>query len=111
MNDAYVMKAILGMAAVTFVLRAIPFFTAAKWKDNHSVQTMGKFLPPAIMLILVAYSFKGVQWTMWPFGAVELVAVGAVIGFQVFFRNPFISIVAGTAIYVIARPLMAASGA
>lgn len=108
MNDTYVLKAIFGMAAMTFVLRAIPFFTAARWKDNQAVKSMGKFLPPAIMLILVAYSFKGVQWTIWPFGAMELVAVGAVVGLQVLFRNPFVSIVAGTVLYIMARPFFIA---
>jgi branched-subunit amino acid transport protein AzlD len=101
------MEAILAMAAVTFALRAFPFHIAGRWKDSAIVRMMGRFLPPAIMLILVAYSFNGVQWATWPSGVPELLAVTAVVILHVLFRNPFVSIVAGTVLYVIARPLLA----
>ena len=92
-----------GIVAVGFVvnfgLRALPFVlfggkgrTIPAWIDRVS-----GFISPVIIVALVVYSFAGLAWrTPWPYAA-GVVAVG----FQVWKRNPLLSIVAGTALYML----------
>ena len=58
-DSAYALKAIAVMALVTFALRALPF-VAAEWLEHHPVvRRLGRFLPLAIMLLLVLHSALG----------------------------------------------------
>lgn len=104
MNDhAYLLAVIGAMAAVTFGLRALPF-VAAQWLQKHPVVgRLGGFLPLAIMTLLLLHSAaSGVQehrWGPWT----ELVAVAVVAGLQWWKRQPLLSMVAGTTLYVLAR--------
>lgn len=103
MNGAYVVSAIVAMGVVTFALRALPF-VAARWLQKHSVvRQLGEFLPLAIMTLLVVHSAAGSaqQHTggPWP----ELAAVALTVAVQWFRRNALLSIVLGTALYVLLR--------
>lgn len=92
----------LGVVAVGFgvnyALRALPFVlfagkdrTLPKW-----VTTFGAFVSPVIIALLIFYSYSGLAWkTAWPYLA------GAVtVGLQLWKRNPLVSIVAGTVLYM-----------
>ena len=58
-DTAYALQGIAVMALVTFALRALPF-VAAQWLEHHPiVHRLGRFLPPAIMLLLVVHSMLG----------------------------------------------------
>ena len=93
----------LGIVAAGFVvnfgLRALPFIlfggkdrTIPPWIDRVS-----GFISPVIIAALVVYSFAGLAWrTPWPY-----VAGFVVIGLQVWKRNPLLSIVVGTIVYML----------
>ena len=93
----------LGIVAAGFVvnfgLRALPFIlfggkdrTIPPWIDRVS-----GFISPAIIAALVVSSFAGLAWrTPWPY-----VAGAVVVGLQVWKRNPLLSIVVGTIIYML----------
>ena len=58
-HPGYAMAALLAMAAVTFGLRALPFL-AAKFLQKHPlVQQLGRFLPLAIMTLLLLHTLVG----------------------------------------------------
>ena len=85
--------------AVNFGLRALPFIlfggkgrTIPAWIDRVS-----GFISPVIIAALVVYSFAGLAWrTPWPYAA------GVVTVFlQLWKRNPLLSIIAGTIIYML----------
>ena len=84
---------------VNFGLRALPFIlfggkdrTIPPWIDR-----MSGFISPVIIAALVVYSFAGLAWrTPWPY-----VAGAVVVGLQVWKRNPLLSIVVGTIIYML----------
>ena len=70
MNTAHVLMTLAAMAAVTFVLRALPF-VAAKWLNKHRfVERLGQFLPLGIMTLLVPQpptpKAPGPNWQPWP---------------------------------------------
>lgn len=93
----------LGIVAAGFVvnfgLRALPFIlfggkdrTIPAWIDRVS-----GFISPVIIAALVVYSFAGLAWrTPWPYAAGALS-----IALQVWKRNPLLSIVVGTIIYML----------
>ena len=93
----------MGIVAVGFVvnfgLRALPFIlfggkdrTIPAWIDRVS-----GFISPIIIAALVVDSFAGLAWrTPWPY-----VAGVVAVGLQLWKRNPLLSIVAGTVVYML----------
>ncbi len=90
------------MALVTALLRFLPFWTfGGKRQTPAVISYLGKVLPGAIMAMLVIYCYKGANPTAFPFALPELLAGGAVVLLQLWRRNTLLSIVAGTALYML----------
>ena len=102
-NSGYALLAILAMALVTILLRAMPFIGGKYLKKFAAITRVGRFLPPAIMTILLLHtlygSSAGHRWGGW----LEASAVLIVIVAQVWWRQTLASIVLGTCWYVLAR--------
>ena len=88
------------MAGVTILLRFLPFLVFRKEPPRY-ISYLGKVLPPAIIGMLVVYCFKDITPAVHPFGIPELVAAACVVGVQIWKRNALISILAGTALYMV----------
>ncbi len=102
-DTGYALGVIAAMALVTFALRALPF-VAAQWLNQHALaRALGEFLPLAIMTLLLVHSLTGAALEHptgpWP----ELLAVSLVVLVQWRSRNPLLSIVVGTSLYVLMR--------
>ena len=91
---------IAAMSVVTMLIRFLPFLIFRK-KTPKYISYLGKVLPPAIIGMLVIYCFKDVNPTAYPFGIPELIAAACVVIAQIWKRNSLISILAGTAIYMV----------
>ena len=93
----------LGIVAVGFVvnfgLRALPFVLFGG-KDRAIpawIDRVSGFISPVIIAALVVYSFAGSAWrTPWPY-----VAGVVTVALQAWKRNPLLSIVVGTAVYML----------
>lgn len=70
-------------------------------KDPDFVQYLGKALPAAVMGMLVVYTFKDTIVLSYPYGVPELIALLVTVGMHVWKRNMFMSIGAGTVVYMI----------
>ena len=88
------------MSAVTVLLRALPFLVFLK-KVPAYVTYLGRVLPPAIIGMLVIYCLKDTTVTAAPFGAPELIAGALVVILQAWKRNALLSILSGTAVYML----------
>ena len=88
------------MAAVTILLRCLPFIVFRKRTPAY-VAYLGKVLPPAIIGMLVVYCLKDITLAARPFGIPELIAVACTVAAQVWKRNSLLSILAGTVIYMV----------
>ena len=102
-DTGYALGAIILMALITFALRALPF-VASRWLQRHAVVgRLGRFLPLAIMTLLLLHSIVGAAREHaggpWP----ELLAAGLAALLQWRSRNPLLSIVAGTGLYLLLR--------
>ena len=88
------------MSAVTVLLRALPFLVFRK-KVPAYVSCLGRVLPPAIIGMLVIYCLKDPAVTAAPFGAPELIAGALVVILQAWKRSTLLSILSGTAVYML----------
>ena len=104
-SAAYSALLVAVMSAVTILLRAAPFLIFKK-KTPAYVMYLGKVLPAAIIGMLVVYCLKDVKIVSAPFGAPELIAGLLVVGLQAWKRNILLSILAGTAVYMLLTQLV-----
>lgn len=102
-NNKYILIAIIVMAVITFCTRVTPFILFGKGKNTpKAVEYLGNYLPPAVMSMLIIYCIKNVTLYAFPFGIPELLGITTVAGLHIWKRNNLISIIGGTAIYMIA---------
>lgn len=88
------------MSLVTILLRSLPFLVFRK-KVPAYITYLGRVLPPAIIGMLVIYCLKDTVITSAPFGLPELIAGVMVVLLQVWKRNALLSILCGTAVYML----------
>lgn len=102
MSNTMVALTIGVSAAVTIALRFLPFVIFSGKRETPEVITyLGKYLPYAIMAMLVVYCLKSVNLLAAPFGLPELIGVVAVVLLHLWRRNTLISIAGGTALYML----------
>jgi len=102
MTDLYGVLLVGTVAAVTVLLRFLPFVVFSGNRETPAfVSYLGKVLPYAIMGMLVVFCLKGVTLTRFPHGIPELIACALVVVLHIWRRNTLISILGGTVCYMI----------
>ena len=102
MTDVQYAMMVAVMAAVTAALRFLPFLIfGEKRKTPAFIAYLGRVLPYAVMGMLVIFCFKNVSFLQAPFGLPELMASAVVVGLHVWRRNTLLSILSGTAVYMV----------
>ena len=101
----YLLGAVAVSAAVTILLRALPFLLFGSGrKPPKIVETIGGAMAPAAIAMLVAYCFCGYfgdgLHAANVYGLREFAAGAIVVALQLWRRNPLLSIAAGTAAYM-----------
>jgi len=76
------------------------YFCFSSREPPAILSTIEKNLPPMILLLLVIYCLKDVQWFTAPYGIPELFTIGVVAGLHFWKRNAMLSIFAGTGLYM-----------
>lgn len=93
---------ILIMAAVTAVLRFIPFVLFPEGKKRPEfISYLGTVLPYAIIGMLVVYCFKNISFMQYPYGLPAIIAGAVVVLLHVLKRNTLLSVFGGTACYML----------
>ena len=93
---------ILVMAAITYLVRALPFILFPGNKKTPAyILYLGKVLPFAIIGMLVVYCLKDVSVFHAPYGVPELIATIAIVAVHVWKRNTLLSIGGGTLLYML----------
>lgn len=102
MFDTYSALMVGVVALVTILLRFLPFMIfGGKRKTPELITYLGKVLPFAIMGMLVVYCLRNISFASSPFGLPELIAVAVVVGLHLWKRNTLVSIIGGTACYMV----------
>lgn len=96
--------ATIALAAVAnFLTRLLPFalFKRSDKTPPRFIRALGDFLPGAIMAMLVVYCFREVNWTGPTHGLPETLAGLATVLIHLKWRQLFVSLIAGTLIYML----------
>lgn len=101
---------IAGTAAVVFATRLVPFLIFRSGTMPPLLVYLETVIPPLVLTILVVYCLKDVHWSKFPHGAPEVIALAVVAGVHLVFRNAFVSIVGGTAMYLVLLHLVFRAG-
>jgi len=88
------------MSLVTALLRFLPFLVFRDETPEY-ILYLGDVLPPAIIGMLVVYCLRDLNFAAAPYGVPEFISLAAVAGLQAWKRSPLVSILAGTAVYMI----------
>ena len=89
-------------SAVTVLIRFLPFMIfSGKRKIPPLVAVLTGLLPPAVMGMLVVYCCRYVSLFSGSRGLPELLASAAVVLSYIWKRSTFLSIVIGTALYMV----------
>lgn len=98
-TTAYLLSVIVVAALATFITRALPFVLLYRWAEHPLLRHLGRYLPPVLMVLLLIYALKDALVT----GAHLLPSVAAlalVAVLQLLLRNPLVSILSGTGLYM-----------
>ena len=87
---------------ITFGLRALPFVLFRGGRSMPDwMKRLGQILPSAIMAVLIVYCLKGAKSDLIGTGIPGIIAVLVVAVSYKWKHNTFISIIAGTAVYMV----------
>ena len=89
-------------ALVTGAMRILPnMLFGGEIETTTFVAYLGRVLPSAIMAMLVVYCLRNVSLAAAPFGLPELLSCAVVVLLHVWKRNTILSILGGTACYML----------
>ena len=100
MTTAHAIAIVAVSAAVTVLLRFLPFILMRGKETPPYISYLGQVLPYAIMAMLVVYCLKDVSFVSYPHGIPEAAASLVVVLLHIWKRNTLLSIVGGTAVYM-----------
>ena len=100
MSGMYIAAMTAVAAAMTVVLRFLPFWVLGQRRTPAYIEYLDRVLPYAIMGMLVVYCLKSTSLTAPPHGLPELTAVAVTAGLHAWKRSTLISILAGTLCYM-----------
>lgn len=99
-DEIFYMLGVIGVGfLVNYTLRALPFilFSGRDRELPGWVEKLGGVISPVIIALLIVYAYSGSAWrTPWPY-----LAGVVTVGLQVWKRNPLLSIVTGTVLYMV----------
>jgi len=106
MNGLDLLGFITVCVLATFATRVLPFVALARQSEHPLVVHLGRYLPPAVMMILVIYALRDFRPLAdghlnaaadgWPMMLASLV----VAGLHLWQRNALLSIIGGTGAYM-----------
>ena len=106
LDDRHTMVLIICMSVTTIILRLLPFLVfGGDRKVPTFITYLGKYLPPAIIGLLIVYCFQDTNFSDNTFlkssAMLKLICVAMVFIIQYIKKNTLLSIIIGTVIYMI----------
>ena len=100
MTNYEIYIAIAIMTIVNFITRVFPFLFFRKNELPSYIVFIEKFFPSIIMTILIFYSIKDVDFSLFPYGLKELGGIAFTAILHLLLKNYLVSIFAGTIFYM-----------
>lgn len=99
-TDTHALTVIVVISIVTVALRVAPFFVLGKLSSSGYLQFIGEKMPTGVMVLLVAYTIKDLDVTVYPYGLPTLVSLCVAAGMYWYTDNSLLSIGGGVALYM-----------
>jgi branched-subunit amino acid transport protein AzlD len=110
-DTSYIVAAIAIVAAITFAQRALPFAVLRTIQSSRLVENLNRWMPTGLVLILAIYSLQATSFLAAPYGIPEAVALAVTIALHLWRHNAVLSILVGTATYLVILNALLPSGA
>jgi len=101
MDNAYLFSIFAVMGVATFITRALPFVALSQVASHPILDRFGKSLPPMIMVVLVYFGLVSLEIESIDRGGLSALSLTIVIVLHTYLRNPLLSILTGTGVYVV----------
>ncbi len=101
MTDRSIYLAIAVISLVTIAIRFAPFLIFGNRKTPKAVEMLGKSLPYAVMGMLCVYCLKNLSFSAIRGFLPELLASLSVVVSYILRKNTLLSIILGTAVYMV----------
>ena len=102
MTTLQIAASVAVMAVVTFLTRALPVLLCGRGGEPPKVVLyLGKFLPPAVIAMLIVYCYRGTSFAGLDTWLPGLIAGAAVVALHIWKKNDMLSIVGGTILYMV----------
>ena len=101
MNITHSILIVAVISVVTIALRFLPFLLFGRRKTPRFILYLGRVLPYAIMGMLVVFCLRNVSFADAPHGLPEMISCAVVVLLHIRRRNTLLSIVGGTACYML----------
>ena len=98
-------------AACTFLERWLPWLLFGRRAVPKVVEYLGRILPMAVMVSLLVYCLRGMQFTSAGAWVPQVIAVGVTAGLHWWRRSTLLSIAAGAMIFITVEELIPESQA
>jgi len=95
-DNSHITAMVLVSAAITWVLRALPFAVLVPMRRSAVVRYLSLHMPLGVMVILAFYTVRHVPAAGAVPGWSALAALAVTVGLHLWRRNILLSIVAGT---------------
>jgi branched-subunit amino acid transport protein AzlD len=95
-DTSHIVAMVVVSAAITWVLRALPFAVLAPMRRSAVVRYLSLHMPLGIMVILAFYTVRNVPAAGAVPGWSAVAALAVTVGLHLWRRNILLSIVAGT---------------
>ncbi|WP_276881333.1 branched-chain amino acid transporter permease [Anaerococcus tetradius] len=92
---------IVASALTTFLIRSTPFIFFTKRKLPDLIKYFGRYLPFALMPLLVVFALRNIDISNYPYGLAEMIASILVIFLHFKYKKLFLSISVGTLVYML----------
>jgi len=104
MDILFILCAVIGMALTILLCRALPFIL--KIKQNNFIQFIENYIPPVAMTVLAVSALVTINWSYKPYGLPEAIAAIFIIIVHLWKRNALISILGGTALFMLLKAII-----
>lgn len=100
-STGYLFAVLATILVITFALRALPFAVLEPLRGSALMAALSRWMPAGIMTILVVYTLKDVSLGTGWHGLPEALALAVTVGLHLWRHNALVSILGGTAVYVL----------
>jgi branched-subunit amino acid transport protein AzlD len=105
-DPAHIAAMVVVSAAITWILRALPFAVLAPMRRSAVVRYLSLHMPLGIMVMLAFYTVRDVPGAEAIHRWAALAALAVTVGLHLWRRNALLSIVGGTVLNVLIVSLL-----